>query len=432
MKLISIYLFYMFKSLTPFSPFLVPFLIDTKKFKNKEIYNNLNIYFFISSLLISLVAFLILRICDSRISLFLDTLLEFLGCCILYMMDERNFFLGKLCSILHGSSTSLNSILKSAIASSSGDNNLESKVLMNNITIIKCIASVFSSWIGQDIFLRIKKYDFNLLINVSTLLVCLVLTMFIPQNNLKEVKKNSIISELSDNLELFSNFKIISNCLLNITANILVICLAFFSANIFIERRRVGYNRLNNVIFIIMAPFRYISIFLIKLYKILGGNPKESQDDVDTNKKEIVIHGYIDGISKICSALICYFMGRINIQETSLYKYSFCVILLSIFSLFFLYLVSSLSLSYIFFTIAFALSSSAKIILYSSFSSLEYKNFIFSVNMFVSSFIHIFLSYLSIYRKANIQQRFKYYIVTSILLMSFSLGLYCLNNFRKI
>lgn len=421
MSVVPIYLFYLLKSFTPFSPFLVPFLIDVKKFKNKEIYNTLNAYFFISSLFVSLFVFLIVRFFGNSLSLFIDTFIEIIACFLLYIMDERNFIIGKLVSTLHGSSTALNSVLKSVIVSNVGSDKNERKLVMNNITIVKCVSSVFSAWIGQDIVIRTGKHDLNQIISCITLISSLLMTFCIHQNKTQQTNKLSIYKEILDNCALFFDFEILSHCFLSITANILVICLAFFSANVFIERRKCGRNRFIKYIFCIMAPLRYISYIIIKICSLFVKQIKENQENEIGDKKEIVIHGYIDGIFKISSAIICYYMGKIKIEDNFRYPLSLGITILTIASLFCLYIVNSLSLSYLFFTISFSLSTSVKIILYASFNSHKYKNFIFSLNMFISSLIHVLLSYISIYRKSNVRARFKYYFFVSVSLSCLSL-----------
>lgn len=425
---IAIYLFYGLKSFTPFSPFLVPYLIDVKKFKNKEIYNTMNVYFFVSSLIVALISFLIVRIFGNKLSLFIDTSIEIVAYYLLMIMSDRDFLIGKIISSLHGSSTALNSVLKSVVVSNFGTDKHKNKELMSEITILKCTASVFSSWVGQDIFISTKSYFLNL--NISTFtLVCALLSALLIDNDNQPKDKVSIARELQDNFSLVTDFGIMSLCLLSITANILVICLSFFSANVFIERRRCGRSRVTKYIFLILTPFRFLSKLLINFFILLGVTKLDkSEEDIELKKKELVMHGYIDGIAKICSALICYLMAKIPVSDKYRFHFSIAITLCTNASLFLLYVVDSLSLSYLFFTISFSLSTSIKIILYTEFNTHPYKNFIFSFNMFVSSLIHISLSCLSIYKKSDVKQRFRYYFYVCLVLTCSSVVLYWFNN----
>jgi hypothetical protein len=425
---IAIYLFYGLKSFTPFSPFLVPYLIDFKKFKNKEIYNTMNVYFFVSSLIVALISFLIVRIFGNKLSLFIDTSIEIIACFLLMIMGDRDFLLGKIISCLHGSSTALNSVLKSVVVSNFGTDKHKNKELMSEIVILKYAASVISSWIGQDIYINTKSYFLNLNISIFTLICALLSALLIDDGN-QPKDKASITKELKDNFSLVSDFGIMSLCLLSITANILVICLSFFSANVFIERRRCGRSIVTKYIFFFMTPFKYFSKLLINFFVLIGVTKLDkSEENIELKKKELVIHGYIDGIAKICSALICCLMVKIPVSDEYRFHFSLAITLCTNASLFLLYVVDSLSLSYLFFTISFSLSTSIKIILYTEFNTHPYKNFIFSFNMFVSSLIHISLSCLSIYKKSDIKQRFRYYFYVCLFLTCSSLVLYWLGN----
>lgn len=333
-------------------------------------------------------------------------------------MKQRDFFCGKIVSILHGSSTSLSSVLKNVIVSNLESDKYKITQIMNNVSILKCVISVLSSWIGQDLVICGGGHFINLYLSGISLFLALCIASFLEKKQHTTIKSTNI-----DSIYVMKDLNILKYFFLSITANILVICLSFFSANIFIERRKCGKNRFGKCVFIILTPLRCVTNFLLKIFK--SQNDEDEQNTHHENKrKELVIHGYIDGFAKIFSSVLCYFIAKIQIVEKYRYLIALGIAFITILNLFFLYKIDSLSLSYLFYTISFSLSTVLKIIIFTVYTEHTDKNFIFSSTMFISSMIHIGLSFISIYNKSNVKNRFRNYLAVSFFLVISSVVIY--------
>lgn len=410
-----VYLFYSFKSFLPFTPFMVPYLIEVKKFKNKEIYNVLNTYFFISSLTISLISFLLIDLLGDAMSLIVDLSMEIFAYYIFLTMKQRDFVFGKIVSVLHGSSTALSSVLKSVIISNLESDKYKDTQTMNNISILKCVTSVLASWIGQDLVICSGGHIINLYLSGISLTSALFMAFFLDKKQQTIAKQTNLNS-----IFVLKDYEILKYFFLTITANILVICLSFFSANIFIERRKCGKNSFGKCVFYILTPLRCITKIILKIYKFFN-NEREQITQQENKKMELVVHGYVDGVAKIFSSVFCYLIAKIQFNESYRYKIALGISFVTILSLFLLYKLESLSLSYLFYTISFSLSTALKIIIFTVYADNKYKNFIFSSTMFLSSLIHIGLSFISMYYKSNVKDRFRNYLAVCIALVVGSL-----------
>ncbi|KAF9764903.1 hypothetical protein NGRA_0164 [Nosema granulosis] len=422
-----IYIFYMAKTFTPFLSFMVPYLIDSCKFTNKEVYNKLNPFFFISSLIVSLLSFWIIETFGNKISLFIDTALEILVYIIFFVRPEKSYLMGIIVCSLHGASTAMNSVLKNIIISTAPDKDVSRRVMTNTQTL-KNIVSIFSSWIGQDVYIYSREHRVNIFYSLLALCVSLSVVLLLPSGT--NLKKDDAMLTFSSSFRDIKNYmgeaydrNTVSYSLIYICSSILSICLSFFAASIFMERKKKADGnilRLNNISISLMKPFRWVSFYLVRLYSFLGGAtniPKDADND-------IVIHGYVDGLAKMVSALLSFGITKINFTEEYLPIVSMSLNMGTMMSLYLLSVVDSLAFSYLFFIISFSLSSASKVLVVLLLYKNERKSFIISFNMFVSSFIHIFLSYLSLYLNSGVQTRFLLYFTVSVLLVSASIVIY--------
>lgn len=418
-----IYIFYMSKTFTPFLSFMVPYLIESCKFTNKDVYNKLNPFFFISSLIMSLVSFYVVEKFGNIISLVIDTILELLVYLLFFLRPERSFLMGIVVCSLHGASTSMNSVLKNIIISTAPDRN-ESRKVMANTQTLKNVVNIFSSWIGQDIYIHSKEHRVNIFYSIVSLVVSLVVVTLLPHGKTL-VKGESIGSyrNLGNYIMKAYDSKTLSYSLMYVSSSILSICLSFFAASIFLERKKKAESNvlfLNRITFKLMKPFRWISYCLVKFYSLISFTPlmtgRENQD--------IVIHGYVDGFAKLFSALLGYLITKIDFSESSLPSVSMILNIATMASLYLLGTTSSLVFSYLFFIISYSFSSAAKVLVLVLLYRNEKKSFIISLNMFFSSLIHILLSYVSLYMNCNVQTRFLLYFVMCFALVSGSVIVY--------
>ncbi|KAM0677582.1 hypothetical protein BDAP_001909 [Binucleata daphniae] len=402
--------------------FMTPYLIEKKKFTNKEIFNKITPFFFVSSLFASFFGPVLVSFIGNKYTLLFETGLELITYFIFYFMPERSFFYATLTGLFHGIVTSLGSLTKGILLEHKPDR-FENEVMYRDHNTIKKSCGVLSSWIGQDIKSITQSHQANLVFSFVTLLSSLGLCAKIPDTGIREKKSNlaSIIfsrDAFTKIRDIYTN-QVLYFSILNIIGSTLYICFAMYSANIFIARKKEvdpSVLLLGKVMHRISIPVRLISrviVFFVRLIdRSIHFNP--------TYDKNAVIFGYIDGLAKLVSAIFSFLMS-LTLQKSSFldlrcFISSICVILFT----FLMGKTESLMKSYIIFILGSVASQTSLIWSYNGLTvDKSDLHIILGLNLVASSLIHISVSYISKVRNSELNSKvLMYFYVSSALLLT--------------
>ncbi|KAF7680946.1 hypothetical protein TCON_2437 [Astathelohania contejeani] len=419
-----LYFHYATRAFTPIVSFMTPFLIEKKKFTNRDIYDKITPCFFISSLFTPLLAPFIADYIGNKGGTIFETFIELMVYIIFFLMPPKNIRIGMLTGVMHGATSAMASIFKGIILEIMPNHKNRSEVLADQ-ALIKRVSSVAASWIGQDINFSTGDNTCNLYISFFMMLSSFILSIFIPTPKGNSIKEKSLIEIfLSGWEETCSKFYTIYSkpilifSILNIISSSLYIAFAIYSSNIFIERKKevdISVNRLGKILYYISAPTRFLSGLLVRFISIFD----KSVVYCPEYKKNIIIYGYIDGIAKIVTGIIGYAIGKHTYDYHIHLTITTIVIIFLIIFTFFLRHVKSLISTYCLYLLASTASMTALIISKNGFSCKKGDIAILnSVNIFFSSLIHIFISYYTKWRGVNAEGKLFYYIFINICLLA--------------
>ncbi|KAM0671810.1 hypothetical protein CWI42_121480 [Ordospora colligata] len=425
---IRLYQYFAFKSFTPFLSFMVPYLVEKKGFSINEMHNSFSPLFFISSTVVSLVSFLIIELLGNKMSLFADTMLEIIVYLILMFMPFRSTLLISTAYVLHGATTSFGVVMKS-ILNSTADKNEDKNVILSTATSIKTFVGVVSSWLGQDIIMCGGTHLVNMCVSLSGLLLALITTLILPGAG-HTVENAKFVDSIKTPAEMWKKMKnayskdVIVASTLSSSAGILYICLSFYSAGIFLEKKSgIESNmRINRMMFLIAKPVRLLSYTIIKLFSLMDSSVVYHMNP----SKAVIIHGYIDGCSKILSSLIGLQVTRV-VSKGMCIPFGFVASAVAMAFAFLLWMSSSMSYSYMFYILSFIASSICKTIanmgLQNVCDATQYK-FILSFNLFLSSFIHISITFYSKQQLLSLRSKLMVYFYVNIFFITIALVLW--------
>ncbi|KAH9410691.1 hypothetical protein HK407_12g18230 [Ordospora pajunii] len=423
-----LYQYFTFKSFTPFLSFMVPYLVEKKGFSIDEMHNSFSPLFFISSTAVSLVSFLIIELLGNRMSLFVDTLLEIIVYLIFIFMPFRSTFLVSTAYVLHGATTSFGVVMKSILSSTAGKNE-DKNVILSTATSIKTFVSVISSWLGQDIIMCGGTHLVNMCVSLSGLSLALLTTLTLPGTG-HRVEKAKFVDSIKAPTQMWSMMKdayakdVIVASTLSSSAGILYICLSFYSAGIFLEKRSgiESNTRINRMMFLIAKPVRLLSYTIIKLFSLMDNSIVYELNP----SKAVIIHGYIDGCSKILSSLIGLQVSRV-VSKGMCIPLGFLASVIAMAFAFLLWMSSSMSCSYMFYILSFIASSICKTIanmgLQNVCDATQYK-FVLSFNLFLSSIIHISITCYSKRQLLTLRSKLMVYFYVNVFFIAIALVLW--------
>ncbi|KAK1349651.1 hypothetical protein CWI37_0678p0020 [Hamiltosporidium tvaerminnensis] len=408
---------YICRMLLPMTSFIVPFLVEEKKFTNKDIFNKITPIFFISSLIASLIGTIIIEMIGNRNTLLIDTGLELLAYIIFVWMDERSFFFGYLVALLRGMSTSLTSVSKGVFLDIKPDETSGSKVI-RNYNIFKKTIGIVSCLIGQDVYFSCKNHRSNLYFSMAMLILALCFGFLIGNNKKNDKKVKSLISEILNGgsfgklVEIY-NKDILFYSLMNIIGNVLYMCLAMYSANIFLERKKTvsEVGMMGKILYKILFPFRAISFSIVKILSFFDGSIFYQR----SYEKNALIYGYIDALAKICGVIMSFLMTLIEIKGKYLVVHSLFLIVALIAAIYGLGYTQSLLHSYIIYIIGISLGTYMNIVSGSELAKdKEHLHIFYGTNLFISSVIHISISYITKWRNCSAEDKMFYYFKTCL------------------
>lgn len=422
-----LYQYFAIKAFTPFLSFMIPYLVEKKGFCNRELHNNFSPFFFLSSVMTSLIAFLVIEFLGSRLSIFVDTFSEMLVYLIFMFMPFRSYCWTFMAYTLHGATTSMNVVMKSIVIDTA-DERANKGILISTTSGIKTFVGVLSSWVGQDIIICGGTHFVNMTISLVSLLASLGIIFFLP-TPCDKASGDGFISHLKSPREMMKKIadayteKAIVMSLLSSSASILYVCLSFYSSGIFLEMRRSGVEadvRVNKTLFFIAMPLRVISYIFIKIFSRFDSTVSY-RSNLD---KPIIIYGYIEGYAKILSSLVGMYVSRF-ISEENCAPLTFITTLTTMCLICLLGTSDSMTLSYLFYVLGSLSSSTCKTIANIGLVGTKEYRFLLSMNLFASSVIHIFITCYSKVCNLDVKSKLMVYFYVNSVLFVTAVALYC-------
>lgn len=416
-----LYAFYTARYFVPMTIFMTPFLIEKKKFTNKEIFNKITPFFFISSLFASFFGPVLVSYIGNKFTLLFETGLEIITYCIFFAMPERSFFCAILTGLFHGVVTSLGSLTKGILIEHKPDHFNKERMYRDH-SAIKKTCGVLSSWIGQDMKYATQSHQANLLFSFMTLTSSFGLCGIVPDTGFRKNDTNLLTMLFSGSaysqLRTIYNNEVLYFSILNVIGSTLYICFAMYSANIFIARKKAidpSVFALGKVLYKASKPVRFLSWIIVHFVGLFDKSVKYNP----SYDKNAVIFGYIDGLAKLVSMV---FSVLLVWTLESMMDLGLRCFLSSVFVIFFTYLMGkaeSLMKSYMIY-IAGAVASQVSLIwAYNGLTvNKDVLHIILGLNLVVSSLIHIAVSYYCKWRNSDVNTKvLLYFYVSSALLL---------------
>lgn len=401
---------------------MTPYLIETKKFTNKEIFNKITPFFFVASLFASLFGPVLVSLIGNKYTILLDTGLEMVSYAIFHFMPERSFLLASITGMLHGAVTSLGSLSKGILLDNK--KNIEVEKMYRDHQIIKKFFSVISSWLGQDLKYATGSHRCSLIFSSITLTLSFFLCIAIPDAP-SESKKN-LLAELNNDIlgqmrSIYTN-DVLFFSILNVIGSSLYISFAMYSASIFIQRKKEvdpSVLTLGKVMYRLTFWIRYFTKILAKTIGLFDSSvtyePKY--------EKNTIIFGYIDGLAKCIAVFTSYFLSVMFQKKSAIHARCFIG---TSFVMLFTYLLgttNSLMTSYLVYILGSVCSFISMIWAYSAISvDKEVVHIVFGLNLVASSIIHICISYYTKYAKKEVNSKIMTYFWVNSALLALALG----------
>lgn len=422
----QLYQHFAMKAFTPFLSFMIPYLVEKKGFSNRELHNNFSPFFFISSVVTSLGAFLLIELLGSRLSVFAAALVEMLVYLVFMAMPFRSRVCTTLVYVLHGATTSLGVVLKSIPVDIAADKEEKIRV-SSNIKAIKTSVSVVSSWLGQDIIMCGGSHHANIALSIASLSAAAGTTLFLPA---AETRMDRFVGYLANPREMARKMasvytaRIVLSSLLSTSASIMYICLSFYSASMFLEKKRSGAEndvKLSRVLFLITRPIRFISYIVIRIASVFDGSVYQPGSN-----KSLIVHGYVEGSAKILSSLaVLGTSWLVRSENGGLVPWALGTSMTTMLMIHLLGKAGTMTLSYVFYIMASVSSHVCQNIANMGLTNTAEYGFILSMNLFVSSIIHISITYLSRAYDLSVRAKMKAYFYVNSVFIAAALALCC-------
>lgn len=421
-----LYAFFIARYFVPMTIFMTPYLIEQKKFTNKEIFNKITPFFFIASLFASLLGSVLVSKIGNKFTLLIDTGLELICYVIFYLMPERSFAWCIVTGLLHGVVTSFGSLTKGILMENKPPEVDREKMFREHATIKK-LCGVFASWMGQDMKYSTGTHHCNLLFSFCTLILSFCICYAIPEASTKEEKKNFL--EVLFSGSFLKQIREIYDCdvaffsLLNIIGSTLYISFAMYSASLFIERKKdidPSVSAFGRVMYNISKPIRYVTWVIIKTFGFFDTSVQYNP----SYNKNTIIFGYIDGLSKLLSILSSLAMSWTFEKNSALHLRCFGSTVLVMFFTYLMGVTTNLMNSYIVFILGSTASQISFIWAYKGLSkNKEVLHIILGLNLVGSSLVHIFISYYTKWRNYSVSKKIMVYFYVNAVLLGLAVTL---------
>ncbi|EPR79517.1 hypothetical protein SLOPH_1824 [Spraguea lophii 42_110] len=424
-----LYLFAFFRYFIPIEPFYISYFIETKKLNNNDIINKAIPWLFVSSLFVSIFSSLLSRKIGNKICLLLDTIADILVQIILCCMNNKNIFFAALSCGFHGISTSLAHISQCIVYEIEPNNVLRNKV-MGKYQVVRKIAQIISSFIAQNLRYGSGNNISSLYLSLLSITTSLIFGVFLKTKAKKE--KTSFIEFIYENgfkkyiLSIYTP-KVLFYSLINILASIIYISFEIYSNSIFIERKRnqdIKSIYFTKILNIILYPLELLSFVIIKFLSCFDRRIIYQ----NKNNDNILLFGYIQGLCKLVSAIVTYFVSS-STFESYVHK-TICIILVILIVLFtsMLRYFTSLLSTYIFYMAIIAFSTTLLRLSHTGYNKENSLEEITSTNLFISSIIHVAITYISKYKKSKASEKMYYYYTIAVVIFAISLGVLTYEN----
>lgn len=404
----KIFVFHALRTFSPITPFITPFFVEKKQIKNTSFHNSVIPFFFISGFLASLVGPLFVEHFGEKNILIWDTIFDLVFLACFFIIPNGRVAPLVLITCMHGASSSLSLLTKGMLYAEGGSR----EKTYSTFNVIKRVSSILSSWIGQDLFFASSEYSPALILSILSTTCCLATAFFLTgtvkkaENTLFTTARVLTRDSFTRNYVFFS--------VLNIIASTIYISFAFYSANIFIERRKntnLASNVIGRVLYYALLPFRALIFLFIKALSLVMPIKYDPKYD-----EEKLIFGYVDGIAKIVSVLFSTLLTRRRYETGTLAYISLFLVLLSIVATFLMGYTSTLISSYLCYVFGATLSNTLLMLTHSGFNKAPHLPTLLGINLTISSGIHIGISYFSRWKKMNANQKMYLYLGSSIVL----------------
>ncbi|KAF7683392.1 hypothetical protein TCON_1394 [Astathelohania contejeani] len=407
---------YILRYFTPIQVFMTPYLIQVKRFTNHEVSNLIYPCFFISTFVTSIIGMFIVGIIGNKNTLILDTFIELVGYLVCFCAPARHFRKIQCFAILRGMSSALG-ILAKGVLYTPNSNAGDRSDRYSQYNLIKKNAGVLASWIGQELVFGTGTHQTNLYFSILSTILAFILALFISDKT--GIKKENVIRfnflELVTKLKKIYTKKIILFSLLNISASSLYVCFSIYSSNVFQDRRKSSSSFvMGKLLYYISYPLREFGRFFIYL---IGAFDPAIQYSPKYDEK-ILIHGYINGLSRLCSAVLAHFIRykKNELRET------ICLTLGVIFILMiFTYLLGcnfSLFNSYLIYICGYTLGLSGLILSHGGLNEkTDILHIILGINLCIDSLIHIGISYYTKKNCTTVSRKVYYYFCVNTVLL---------------
>lgn len=417
-----LYTFFGLRYFVPMTSFMSPYLIETKKFSNKEIFNRITPYFFVASLFASLFGPIVVSLIGNKYTLLLDTFLEMMVYLVFYYMPERSFLLASITGMFHGTVTSFGSLSKGILLDHKAS--LPVEEMLRNYQTVKKITSVISAWLGQDMKYATGSHRCSLIFSGLTLILSFIVCAMIP--NAGASYKKNILAEINNDFfgqirSIYTN-DVLFFSILNVIGSSLYISFAMYSASIFIQRRKdvdPSVSMLGRIMYRITFWIRYMTYIIAKTISFI--DPSVVYDP--KYEKNAIIHGYIDGLAKCVAVLFSFCLSYFLEKHSALHARCFVT---TAFVMFFTYLLGttkSLMTSYIVYILGSVSSLTSMIWAYNGLSAdKEVIHIILGLNLVVSSLIHIAISYYTKIMNKEVSSKILLYFWVNSILLAVALG----------
>ncbi|KAM0686827.1 hypothetical protein COBT_001942 [Conglomerata obtusa] len=423
--------FYIARYFVPMTLFMTPYLIEKKKFTNKEVFNNITPFFFISSLVASFFGPVLVYYIGNQKTILFETGVELLTYVIFFYMPERSFSLAILTGLFHGMVTALGSLTKGILLENMPSHLKKDDMLARHVGIKKA-CGVFSSWIGQDMKFVTQSHQANLLFSFMTLFVSFGICTFIPSGEHRKPGGNLLILlASSDRYEkiraIYTNECLIFS-LLHIIGSTLYICFAMYSANIFIARKKdadPSVFKVGKVLYTMSKPIRFLSRFLVAFVGLFDRSiVYRSKYDKNT-----VIFGYIDGISRLAAMLSGIFISKKLLEDVNPYATGFISTVLIMFFTFAMGKANTLMKSYMIYILG-SVFSQINILAVCCELNKDKDNIhtIYGMNLVASSIIHISVSYYCRWKRSEVDTKMLAYFYVSCAILLLAAGIAVANR----
>ncbi|EPR78361.1 hypothetical protein SLOPH_1826 [Spraguea lophii 42_110] len=419
-----LYIFSFFKSFYPIRSFVTEYMVQSKKLKNSDIYNISMTYFFLLSMIIPIVYFLF-SFLGNKIWLYVYVIVDELANIILLKLPKENIFYSNIYAGLCGISSSVVSSTHTIVYDIIPDKNTRNK-MMGRYQTFRRFVQIFGTFLGQN--LRIDSGS-----NITSLYITIIfggVAVFFVY--LLEPQKSSFTTPVLHYIfkigikkyfkEVYS-VEIIFYSLMNIIASIIFVSFAVYSSSILIERKKntnLNLRYFSNFLLIIFYPLKLFSFTIIKLFSLFSSKVSiKNEADPD-----IILFGYINGLCKLISILISYPIISTTFSPISLKIWNIVFVILIFLLTFMLNRYTSILSTYIIFILGFGCSSTLISLSHNGFNKVKRINDISSTNLFISTVIHVFITYLSKRMKSNAAQKLHYYLGVSMVLFIIGISLF--------